>query len=100
MCEDIDSISAHHRNMTAAECAAAPAAWFNRYGNLYRPRTAERFTPGGTVNGKELREGRASRLVVRASIEGIIDVNDSDAWIRPAATGTDPEELRHRAIRR
>lgn len=93
MFEDIDSISSHHRNMTAAEFSAVHARWFSQYGDLYRPRTAEMFKLGRSVNKDKLRKGRTSRLSVRASIESIMDVKNIDAWISPAATGTAPRGI-------
>ena len=91
--EDIDDLSAHHRNMTTAEFAAVHAAWFERYGEFYRPRTAELVKLGRTVSEKAIRNGRASRLAARASIERTMADNDIDVWISPAATGTAPEGI-------
>lgn len=91
--EDIDVISTHHRNMTSAEFAAVHATWFDRYGELYRHRTAKLIKMGRTVSEEELRNGRSSRVNVRTDIERIMEDNHIDAWISPAAIGTAPEGI-------
>ncbi|MBN2688199.1 MAG: amidase [Deltaproteobacteria bacterium] len=90
---DINIIAAHHRNMTSAEFAAAHARWFERYGDRYRPRTAELIRFGRSVSEEALRKGRASRLAVRTSLERTMDMHEIDLWISPAATGTAPEGI-------
>jgi Asp-tRNA(Asn)/Glu-tRNA(Gln) amidotransferase A subunit family amidase len=57
------------------------------------PGLAELITFGRSVSEAARRNGRASGLTLRASLERTMDRHDIDLWISPAATGTAPEGL-------
>ena len=72
------------------EMALAHAPWFDRYADLYRPRTAKAvlagrdIPPGRVLEGREARRDLAALLKESASASGI------DGWICPATVGVAP----------
>jgi len=91
--EDIAEISALHRHMISAEMAEVHAEWFDTYGTLYRPRTADMIKQGRQVDAPQVSKARDNRHVLRARLANIMDEEKIDVWVSPAATETAPQGL-------
>ena len=91
--EDIAEISALHTHMISAEMAQVHAEWFDKYGTLYRPRTASTINLGRQVDVQEVNRGRKNRHVLRARLAKIMDEEKINVWVSPAATETAPQGL-------
>ena len=91
--EDIETINRVHRQMIAAEFAMEHAEWFARYGDLYRPRTADLIREGQKVTAEELAAAREGQARYRQQIEAQMEDAGIDLWICPAAPGPAPEGI-------
>lgn len=90
---DIADLNVRHNRMTAAEMAQVHAAWFPRYEQLYRPRTAALIREGLSIGQDELQRARESRLELRARLEQQMRTEGIDLWLVPSAPGTAPEGI-------
>ncbi len=91
--QNIDEINRVHRRLIAAEFAQEHARWFDDYRQLYRPRTIALILEGQQVPSEEVEDARGLQKVLREEILHIMDVNDIDLWIAPAAPGPAPKGL-------
>ncbi len=91
--EDIDTINRIHRQMIAAEFAIEHAEWFARFGDLYRPRTADLVREGQKVTAEELARAREGQARYREQIEAQMADAGIDLWICPAAPGPAPKGI-------
>ncbi len=91
--DDIAAVADIHQDMIAAELALEHAVWFDRYRELYRPRTAELILQGRTVTEERLREAREHRLEFRARLHSALEEAGADLWICPAAPDVAPVGL-------
>lgn len=91
--EDIETINRLHRQMIAAEFAMEHAEWFARYGDLYRPRTADLIREGQQVTAEALAQAREGQAKYRAQVEEQMAEAGVDLWICPAAPGPAPKGL-------
>jgi len=87
--DDIEEIAAAHLRLMAAEMARVHERWFNRFADLYRPRTAAFIRAGMEVPDEDLEPLRLKRdeLCERMSSTRV------DVWLSPAATGPAPLSL-------
>ncbi|MBI4539757.1 MAG: amidase [Gemmatimonadetes bacterium] len=90
---DFEEIEARHRMLLAAEAARVHAAWFERFGELYHPRTAALIERGRGVSDEELSEAVRGRERLRRELALLMDDQGLDAWISPAARGAAPRGL-------
>ncbi|MFZ5646855.1 MAG: amidase [Bacillota bacterium] len=88
---DIKEISLRHRRMVASEMAGEHEIWFEKYGSLYRPRTAGLILEGRQVGREELAGAREGRFRLREELESAMKLNGIDLWVTPAALGPAPE---------
>lgn len=88
--DDFDGVYERHQQLTKAELAATHAPWFDTYEALYRPRTVALIQAGRGVDGSALETVRASRLSLRAELQGAMDAHGIDLWISPPARGAAP----------
>jgi Asp-tRNA(Asn)/Glu-tRNA(Gln) amidotransferase A subunit family amidase len=90
---DLEEIVARHWRIFAAEAARVHASWFERFGELYDPQTAELIARGRAVTGEELAEALPGREKLRGELTALMNENGLDLWISPAATGPAPRGL-------
>jgi len=90
---NIDDINRIHRQLIAAEFAQQHARWYEQYRDLYRPRTAALIEEGMAVDPEIVEDARALQPLLREEVLHIMDVQDVDMWIAPAAVGPAPEGL-------
>lgn len=88
--EDLDHLRALHGDFTAAEMAAAHAAWFPRYRDLYGARTRAVIEAGLGVPAERMHQAESSMAWLRARLDGVLDDLGGDAFVCPSATGTAP----------
>jgi Asp-tRNA(Asn)/Glu-tRNA(Gln) amidotransferase A subunit family amidase len=90
---DVDELNLVHRRMVFAEFARQHAEIYPRYGERYRPRTAEIIEVGRQVSDDELADLRGSCLMLRDRLETQMAQAGIDLWVCPAAPGPAPEGL-------
>ncbi len=93
MFDDIEAITLRHKQMVAAEFAKEHADWFDQYCDLYRPRTIQLLLNGRQVSGEALETARSGRLALRKQLEDVMQAEEIDIWISPAAKGEAPRGI-------
>jgi Asp-tRNA(Asn)/Glu-tRNA(Gln) amidotransferase A subunit family amidase len=73
-----------------AEMALAHAPWFDRFADLYRPRTADAIRWGRTISAQRLQECRDARADLVAMLEDAAVRSGIDCWICPSTGGVAP----------
>lgn len=91
--EDFDEIVERHFKVFAAEAARVHERWFDRFGDLYDPRTAELIRKGRAITDVDLEEGRKGRETLRLALARLMDRHKLDLWISPPALGPAPRGL-------
>jgi Asp-tRNA(Asn)/Glu-tRNA(Gln) amidotransferase A subunit family amidase len=91
--DDFDEIDQRHRLLVAAEAAEVHRDWFARFGELYRPKTAELIRRGQGIGAEELANARAGRGALRDALHQAMDLHQLDLWISPPAPGAAPHGL-------
>ena len=91
--EDIAEIAAGHTRLVQGEMARSHRAWFGRYADLYRPRTAQAIRNGEQIEPRLLEEARDARGALRQRLEAAMDQHGIDLWISPPALGPAPEGI-------
>ena len=91
--KNIEEINRIHRQLIAAEFAQEHARWYKQFKDLYRPRTAALIEEGMAVDPEAVADARDLQRLLREEVMHIMDVNDIDLWIAPAAPGPAPEGL-------
>ena len=72
------------------ETARVHADWFARYGELYRPETAEAIREGQAIDDAAHARALREQAGFRERTLAAMDVAGIDLWITPAATGPAP----------
>jgi Asp-tRNA(Asn)/Glu-tRNA(Gln) amidotransferase A subunit family amidase len=90
---DFAEIAERHRRLVAAEAAQVHAAWFAAWGAHYAAATAALIERGRGVPAAEAERSRASRLELRARLDGALAAQGLDLWLSPPATGPAPRGL-------
>lgn len=88
-----DQIEARHHLIVAAEAARVHRTWFERFGELYHPRTRELIGRGAAISDRELADNLAQIDGLRTRIVQHMSEAEIDLWISPAATGSAPRGL-------
>jgi Asp-tRNA(Asn)/Glu-tRNA(Gln) amidotransferase A subunit family amidase len=70
--------------------ALVHADWFDRFAQLYRPRTVEAIRLGRTISAERLRECREARLDLADLLQDGASRGGIDCWICPSAVGVAP----------
>ena len=90
---DFADICARHRRIVAAEAAAVHADWFGRFGDRYRPKTAELIDTGRGIDAAVLAADLAGRAALREELEAGRRAAGADLWLSPPAVGPAPRGL-------
>lgn len=91
--EDIAAINTRHNRLIAAEYAQVHKHWFERFGELYRPRTAELVRTGQAVPSAEAAQSREAALELREEIHQVMKQNRIECWVTPSTLGEAPHGL-------
>ena len=79
--------------MVAAEMARVHAAWFRRYGDLYRPKSVEIIQKGQTISDETLETLCLKQLEFRQALGRLMASKGIDFWVCPPATDHAPKGL-------
>lgn len=90
---DYAEISERHYLILAVEAAAVHKEWFDKYGELYSPKTAELIGKGREISGAQLASALEGRGQLREQLQALTEEYRIDAWISPAAPGPAPEGI-------
>mgnify|MGYP006279425843 CR=1 FL=1 len=90
---DIKEINYLHHQLIAKEFAEVHKKNFSKYKNLYRPKTAQLIQKGAKVNAKVYQKAKQGRWELRRKITELMNINEIDIWLSPAATSTAPRGL-------
>lgn len=88
--DDFSRIEERHHLIVAAEAARVHRDWFDRFGDLYHPKTRELIENGSSVSDQELAASLPEIERLRQEIEEQMNREGIDLWISPAATGPAP----------
>ena len=91
--DDIDAIWSRHERILAVEAAQVHAEWFDRYSDLYHPRTAELLELGRSLATTDLQAALLSRDQLRQQLTAELNQHACQLWLSPAAPGPAPEGL-------
>ena len=91
--DDLTTIVNYNEVICAGEASRVHAEWFQDYGDLYRPKTAELIQKGLQISDQDLAEARANCGALRAEIETLMAQNDIDLWVSPATVTQAPEGI-------
>lgn len=91
--DHIENLTIWHRQLISAEMALEHADLYNRFADLYQPRTRELIEEGQKITRPELEKARKMQKELRDELETAMREAGIDLWITPAATGPCPEGL-------
>jgi Asp-tRNA(Asn)/Glu-tRNA(Gln) amidotransferase A subunit family amidase len=90
---DYAALVERHNLIVAAEAADVHARWFEKYGQLYHPKTKWLVEHGQAISGEALAEALPGRERLRTELTTLMDSAVIDAWLAPSATGAAPRGL-------
>jgi Asp-tRNA(Asn)/Glu-tRNA(Gln) amidotransferase A subunit family amidase len=90
---DFEEVAKRHHRIVAAEAARVHADWFDRYEDLYDPRTAELIRRGQAITDAELEEDCKGRDQLLDALTRRMDDYRFPLWITPPAVGPAPRGL-------
>ena len=79
--------------IVAAEAARVHERWFDRYRELYHPKTVELVERGRTIGRQALADALPGRDRLRRQLAELAQKHGVDLWISPAAPGPAPAGL-------
>ena len=91
--EDFEGIEIRHRAVVAGEAARVHAEWYERFRDLYHPKTAQLIEEGRKISDSELQTALVGCESLRDELEALRKRWQIDAWISPAAPGAAPHGL-------
>ncbi len=91
---DFEEISKRHYLIVAADAAKVHDKLFNRYEELYRPKTTELIKSGRKISDKSLKDALEGRNKLRYELSQLMDENNIDVWLSPSSTGVAPKSLK------
>ncbi|HEX4202875.1 MAG TPA: amidase [Ktedonobacteraceae bacterium] len=91
--DDIQVINLRHQHLISAEMAQVHAGWFPSNEALYRPRTTEQIRAGRNVSTEQFAQARTSCVQLRIELEGLMEREEVDLWVSPAAVGPAPKGI-------
>ncbi|MFQ5942273.1 MAG: amidase [Anaerolineales bacterium] len=90
---DHEAIKQRHYLILAAEAAVVHSEWFQKYGDLYHPKTAALMDQGRGISDDQLEAVLEGRGQLRDQLQALMEEYRLDAWISPAAPGPAPEGI-------
>jgi Asp-tRNA(Asn)/Glu-tRNA(Gln) amidotransferase A subunit family amidase len=90
---DIEAIIERHNLIAAAEAAQNHAKWYEKYKDLYHPKTAELIERGQKVTPEHLETALTGREKLRGELTGLMGEAGIDMWLSPSAPGPAPKGL-------
>lgn len=90
---DFEALETQHMALMSAEAARVHEDWFSRYDHLYHAKTAALLTKGAMVSEEDVSAGREGRLRLRQELMDLMEAEQFDLWLTPAAPGVAPAGL-------
>jgi Asp-tRNA(Asn)/Glu-tRNA(Gln) amidotransferase A subunit family amidase len=90
---DFQEVYDRHQVIMAAEAAHVHARWFDQYGHLYGPRTADLISRGRSIASDRLQSALRAREAFRDELRRGMTDSGIDAWIAPSTVGPAPRGL-------
>jgi|CXWL01.1.fsa_nt_gi Asp-tRNA(Asn)/Glu-tRNA(Gln) amidotransferase A subunit family amidase len=90
---DLVEIVARHGRVVAGEAARVHARWFDRFAELYHPRTRELVERGRDISPSQLATDLAACRPLGPALEAKMDAAGIDLWLAPSALGPAPRGL-------
>ncbi|MFQ5525043.1 MAG: amidase [Thermoanaerobaculia bacterium] len=91
--DDFEGVEVRHRAIVAAEAARVHARWWERFQDLYHPKTAQLIEEGLKISDSELQTALVGCESLRDELESLRQTASVDLWISPAAPGAAPHGL-------
>ncbi len=91
--EDINRINNLHNDLIAREFSKVHRDWFDRYGDLYSPRSVELITSGKLVSDDIAGVAMLFQEEIRNKIEDSMRMEQIDAFVSPSTSTFAPEGL-------
>lgn len=88
--EDFEEIFERHNLIVAYEAAKIHEKWFQKYQNLYHPKTIELILKGRNTKARDYKIALEGRQKLRNEIMVLAEINGIDLWISPPAQGSAP----------
>lgn len=93
MFDDIEHINKLHKRLVAADAAVTHADWYQDYGDLYAEETKNLVESGKNTTIEEVIESKQSQQRLYSRVSDIMDKNNIDLWVSPAAPGPAPKGI-------
>ncbi len=90
---DFEYIRTSHNRIVSAEAASVHRTWFEKFGELYHPKTAELIHAGQQIPRASLAKALNDPARLRRDLMSLMDQYGLDLWISPSAPGVAPEGL-------
>jgi len=87
---DYEEIMHRHHLIIDGEAAQVHRVWFDEFGDLYQPKTADLVHRGRSVSPEALIRALEGRRALRDTLMSLMDEHGLDGWITPAAPGPAP----------
>ena len=88
-----DEIAERHARILEAEAARVHADWYRFHSQAYDRRTREMIERGMGISEAELEAAKREAGYFSNTISTIMDIDDIDVWVSPAAPGPAPKGL-------
>lgn len=90
MMKNFEDIVCNHNTLIAAEAAMVHKNWFQKYSQLYNPKTVELILKGRSVKEEELENCKNSRTYFRSELIEMVERHQITAFITPSTVGHAP----------
>ena len=90
---DFDEIVVWHNDLMAGQVAQVHQEWFERYHDLYHPKTAALIERGHQVAPEAIKVYQAERQWLAQELRKVMTGHGIEVWISPPATGPAPAGL-------
>ncbi|RMF00344.1 MAG: amidase, partial [Chloroflexi bacterium] len=88
-----DEVVVWHNELMAGEIAQVHREWFEKYKNLYHPKTAALIERGHQVAPESIKVYQSEREWLRGELREMMIRHNISVWISPPALGTAPKGL-------
>lgn len=90
---NFEEILEAHNTIVAADAYAIHQTWYERYKDLYHPKTVELLMRGRSICMDDLKEALAGKQKLQNALSRAASENGIDLWLSPAAPGPAPKGL-------
>jgi Asp-tRNA(Asn)/Glu-tRNA(Gln) amidotransferase A subunit family amidase len=91
--KNFDEIFYFHNTIVSAEASKIHQKWYEKYKDLYHPKTSELIEKGIKIPQRKYEEAQNHRGRFRADLTKIMEIQGIDVWISPPAIDAAPVGL-------